>query len=286
MREVDQSRGPDSGWVSRLHHPRFTSSDGVRSYFNSILESTPDTVEDVIVEADGEWHTSDDRYASDGWRKTHKPALPLASPTPYPNHQATAHSPSAYIRSASTQEISQNSGDVVVLDSEEEDEGEVKRELSPSRPGQYSMNGLPGMQVIDLTAESDEENTTSRTLGVKRKAEADSASSPEEDIWKKSRIGEQPNTSTVTRSVNGNVNISTSGVFVSGSNRGARQYAMNSAPLQHRPPSTQFTPVTHVESSYTTSYYPQLSRVAAASSGPFGHQASHRAGYYSQYGNG
>jgi E3 SUMO-protein ligase PIAS1 len=176
--------------------------------------------------------------------------------------------------------MSQNSGDVVVLDSEEEDEGEVKRELSPSRP-----NGLLGMQVIDLTAESDEENTTSRTLGVKRKAEADSASSPE-DIWKKSRIGEQPNTSTVTRSVNGNVNISTSGVFVSGSNRGARQYAMNSAPLQHRPPSTQFTPVTHVGSSYTTSYYPQLSRVAAASSGPFGHQASHRAGYYSQYGNG
>jgi len=257
----------------------------VDGYFNSILESTPDTVEDVIVEADGEWHTSDDRYASDNWRKVHKPALPLASPTPHPNHQATSYSPIAHIRDASTQELSQNSGDVVVLDSEEEDEGEVKRELSPSRPEQSSMSGLPGMQVIDLTLESDEENATNRSLGVKRKADADSASSPE-DIWKKSRIGESPNASTVTRSVNGNVNISSSGVFVSGSNHGARRYAMNGAPLQHRSPSTQFTPVTHVGSQYPTSYYPQPSRVATASSGPFGHhQVSHRTGYYSQYGN-
>jgi E3 SUMO-protein ligase PIAS1 len=231
------------------------------------------------VEADGEWHTSDDRYASDNWRKAHKPALPLPSPTPHPNRQATSHSPSTHIRDVSTQ---QNLGDVVVLDSEDEDEGEVKRELSPSFPEQFSMSGLSGMQVIDLTLESDEEDETSPSLGAKRKAEADLAPSPE-DIWKKSRIGEPPNASTVTRSLNGNVNISTSGVFVSGSN--ARRFAMNGAPLQHRPPSTQFTPVSHVGPQYTT-FYPQPSRVGTASSGPFGHQASHRTGYYSQYGNG
>jgi len=262
----------------------------VDGYFNSILESTPDMVEDVIVEADGEWHTSDNKYASDTWRKAHKPALPLASPTPHLKREAPSSSPSAYIRDASTQRMSQNLGDVVVLDSEEEDEGEVKRELSPSLPGQSPMNGFPNTQVIDLTAESDEESETSRSFGAKRKADSDSVASSE-DVWKKSRIGEPPNTTTMTRAVNGNVNISTSGVLVSGSNNhGARRYAMNGTPLQHRPHSTQFAPVTHVGSSpYTTSIYrSHPSRVATASSGPFGHghQVSHRAGYYSQYGNG
>lgn len=240
------------------------------------------------MDADGEWHTSDDKYASDAWRKAHKPALPLSSPTPHLKRQATSSSPSAYIRDASTQGMSQKLGDVVVLDSEEEDEGEVKRELSPSLP-QSPMNGFPNTQVIDLTAESDEESTSSRSLGTKRKAETDSVASSE-DVWKKSRIGEPPNATTMTRAVNGNVNISTSGVLVSGSNNhGARRYAMNGTPLQHRPHSTQFAPVTHVGSPYTaTIYRSHPSRVATASSGPFGHghQVSHRAGYYSQYGNG
>ncbi|KAH9982666.1 PINIT domain-containing protein [Lactifluus volemus] len=125
----------------------------VDGYFNSILESTPDTVEDVIVEADGEWHTSDDRYASGAWKKNHKSALSLASPTPQPTNQATQ------------QRL------LSVMYSEEEDEGEVKRELSPSRPS--PMNGLLGTQVIDLTLESDEESVSGRSLGRKRKAEVD-----------------------------------------------------------------------------------------------------------------
>ncbi|KAI9512924.1 PINIT domain-containing protein [Russula earlei] len=156
----------------------------VDGYFNSILESTPDTVEDVIVEADGEWHTSDDRYASDIWKRTHQSGLPLASPTPHLKRQATSNSPSGHIRDASTQERSQKRGDVVVLDSEEEDEGEVKRELSPSRQERSPMGGFLATQVIDLTAESDDESASSRSLGMKRKAEAD-AVSPSEEVWKK-----------------------------------------------------------------------------------------------------
>jgi E3 SUMO-protein ligase PIAS1 len=244
------------------------------------------------VEADGEWHTSDDKYASDAWRQAHKRALPPPSPTPHLKRQATSSSPSAYIRDGSTQGLSQKLGDVVVLDSEEEDEGEVKRELSPSLLEQSPMNGFLNSQVIDLTAESDEESATSRSLGTKRKAEDDSVTSSE-DIWKKSRIGDSPNATTMTQAVNGNVNIPTSSVLVSGSNNhGARRYAMNTTPLQHRPHSTQFAPVTHVGSPYATATYrSHPSRMATASSGasgPFGHghQVSHRAGYYSQYGNG
>ena len=245
-------------------------------YFNSILESTPDTVEDVIVEADGEWHTSDDTYASDAWKKTHKPAPPQASPTPRLKHEAMSNSPSSHIREASTQEKSQRPGDVVVLDSEEEDEGEVKRELSPSHP---EMSGLFGTQVIDLTVESDDESASSRSLG-KRKAESDSVSGSGE-IWKKSRIGEPPNGTTV----NDNVEISTSGGLVSGINHGARRYAANGAPLQHRPHSTQFTTVTPAGPPFTTPYYSQPSRAGAPFPGSFGPQVSHRAGYYSQFGN-
>jgi E3 SUMO-protein ligase PIAS1 len=245
----------------------------VRRYFNSILESTPDTVEDVIVEADGEWHTSDDTYASDAWKKTHKPAPPLVSPAPRLKQEAPS-SPSSHIREASTQE-SQRQGDVVVLDSEEEDEGEVKRELSLSRP---EMRGLFGTQVIDLTVESDDESASIRSLG-KRKAESDSASASG-DVWKKSRIGELTNGTTV----NDNVDISTSGGLVSGINNGTRRYA-NGAPLQHRPHSTQFTPVPPAGPPFTAPYYSQPSRTGAPFPGSFGPQVSHRAGYYSQFGN-
>ena len=233
------------------------------------------------MEADGEWHTSDDKYASDAWKKTHNPGPPPAtgSPTPLPKYQGTSSSPSGQIRNASTQEKSQRSGDVVVLDSEEEDEGEVKRELSPSRAERIPMSG-PGTQVIDLTEESDDESASHRSLG-KRKAESDSVS-VSEDIWKKSRIGEPPSAT----NVNDNVNVSTSGGLVPGSSHGARRYAVNGAPLLHRPPShsTQFTPVTH-GSPFPTTYYAQHSRVAAPSSGSFGPQASHRPGYYPQFGN-
>jgi len=47
------------------------------SYFNSILESTPGTIMDAIVdsEVDGKWHTSDDTFASDTWRKMPKYTL-------------------------------------------------------------------------------------------------------------------------------------------------------------------------------------------------------------------
>lgn len=243
------------------------------------MESTPDAVDDVIVEADGEWHTSDDRYASDAWRKTHKPGPFPVSPTPHPKHPPPSNSPSGHIRDASNQDKSQRFGDVVILDSEEEDEGEVKRELSPSRAEQILTSGLSGAQVIDLTVESDDESADNRSLG-KRKADSDSAS---EDIWKKSRIGEPNATNT---NMNDNVNISTSGVLVSGS--GARRYAVNGAPapLSYRPPPgqnthTPFTPATYGP----TSYYTQSSRVGAPSPGSFGPQVSHRPGYYSQFGN-
>ena len=137
-------------------------------YFNSTLESTPDTVDDVIVEADSGWYMSDDRYSSGGWRNTRKPGPSSVSPTAHPKHPAPSNSPSGHIRDTSNQEKRQRSGDVVVLDSEEEDE-EVKRklELSSPRAKQILSNGLPGAQVIDLTVKSGGESVSNRSrVGV------------------------------------------------------------------------------------------------------------------------
>ncbi|KAJ9118181.1 hypothetical protein QFC22_004085 [Naganishia vaughanmartiniae] len=41
-------------------------------YFQSILAMCPDTVDEVIIEPDGEWHTEDQKYASPGWRQAQK----------------------------------------------------------------------------------------------------------------------------------------------------------------------------------------------------------------------
>ncbi|KAI9462377.1 PINIT domain-containing protein [Lactarius psammicola] len=249
----------------------------VDGYFNWILDNTPDTVEDVIVEANGEWHTSDDKYASPIWKGTHKPALPTASPSPYPKPPVGSTSPSDYVHNTSTQEKKQNSADVLVLDSEEEDEGEVKRELSPSRRERSLVNGLMSTQVIDLTIESDEESASVPSLEKKRKAEVDSVV-PAEEVWKKSRIGDSPNDATATRTGNnGNVNIPTADVLSHGGHQGARRF-VNGVSLPQRPPSHggQYTATPHAGSPYTTPYY-----------GSFGSQATaHRSGYYSQFGNG
>ncbi len=246
------------------------------------MDSTPDAVDDVIVEANGEWHTSDDKYASPTWKGTHKPAPPAASPAPYPKPPVESTSSSDYVHNTSTQEKKQSSGDVLVLDSEEEDEGEVKRELSPSRRERSLVNGLMSTQVIDLTIESDEENASVPSPEKKRKAEVDPVV-PTEEIWKKSRIGDSPSDATTTRTVNnGNVSVPTADVLGPGGHQGARRF-VNGIPLPQRPPShgSQYTATPHAGSPYTTPYY------GAGSTGSFGSQVTtHRTGYYSQFGNG
>lgn len=92
--------------------------------------------------------------------------------------------------------------EIVVLDSDDEDEeGQVKKELSPSfgsgssvmvPPSETpSLGGRSQSQadVIDLTLDSDDEDPppSSRTA-EKRKAPDDGIPSPTEQIWKKSRI--------------------------------------------------------------------------------------------------
>lgn len=159
-------------------------------YFDEILKDSPESVEDVIVESNGEWHTSNNKYGSATWRASH-PALvvPLHRPP------AVQRLPSKPPNSDANGQPRANTSQIVVLDSDDEDEGQVKRELSPSFASGSSVAGSsapqqPQESVIDLTLDSDSDESPPPRQNGKRKA-ADSnipSSSPTEQIWKKSKI--------------------------------------------------------------------------------------------------
>ncbi|KAI0322662.1 PINIT domain-containing protein [Amylostereum chailletii] len=230
----------------------------VDGYFDEILKATPESVEDVMVEADGEWHTSDDRYASASWKATHPPAPPATqSPAEEPAHSSASSSSSktlVNIPSASTGKEKSAAADVevFVLDSDDEDEGQVNRQLSPSYRSSVASfdHGPPDSQVIDLTLDSDDE--ADRAPSRKRKAV--DMESPSEQVWKKSRGDDLQGA--VVGTINGNVNTLASDPSASGSNYGGSPY-MNGTLSQRQssdpPPLPPF-------SSFATSYIMPYSR--------------------------
>ncbi|KAH8100657.1 PINIT domain-containing protein [Cristinia sonorae] len=176
----------------------------IDGYFDEIVKATPEEVEDVIVEPDGEWHSEDNAFGSDGWKATHATAeLALKS--------AKARSPTPVkpnIANLEKKRSLPSNAEIVILDSDDEDEGRVKRELSPS----YDRGGLgkkangsrtnvvsvpsrsktvDALDVIDLTLDSDDE---AQPIPPTRKRRADDveALSPTEVIWKKSRVESVP----------------------------------------------------------------------------------------------
>ncbi|KAI0048360.1 hypothetical protein FA95DRAFT_1558133 [Auriscalpium vulgare] len=254
----------------------------VDGYFDEILKNTSDEVDDVMVEADGEWHTSDDKFSSTGWRATHPPSSHAPSTPSTPRKSllpSPSHSPSGttLVNDGSVGSNGKDKGvdrnSVVILDdSDDEDEGRVKRELSPSRTHQ-SVDPVPSSQVIDLTLDSDDEEAPSQRTEIgKRKAVAVDSGSPTEQIWKKSRV-ESPPHPTVMRNVNGNVSTSASNPSTSGSDHGGRPYNMNGISSQHWPPAPQHMPYPPYDPPYTMPYYPDTSRSGS----------DHPRGTYSSY---
>jgi len=192
----------------------------VDGYFDQILRATPDDIEDVVVEADGEWHTADNDYGSDEWLAAHPPVK--KDPPPMQQRSPTPVKPSLAELNGKAKAIPDDA-EIVILDSddedEDEDEGRVKRELSPSNEGTQSQTaGLrtanasmatipPQTQqtdVIDLTLDSDDETSAPPPPSLppplpsslppiavpptkKRKADERDVLSPTETIWKKSR---------------------------------------------------------------------------------------------------
>ena len=141
-------------------------------------------MEDVIVEADGQWHTDDNKYGSAEWVAAHPPKMEPVKVAPV-RPQPKTHDSRGPDQSA------------IVVSDDEDDEGRVKRELSPTYdPGTSSNNtqhSTPGAgtqaahAVIDLTL-SDDESDPPAPPPSKRKPR--DSHSPMEPVWKKSRYGE------------------------------------------------------------------------------------------------
>jgi E3 SUMO-protein ligase PIAS1 len=143
------------------------------------------------VEPNGEWHTADNSYASTGWRANHPPPVSERPPSPQKFFPELSTKPAT----------DQNGNEIVVLDSDDEDEGRVKRELSPSfghdspvstnrsldrTSVQNSQSQRLGDDVIDLTLDSDDDEPPPPRRLEKRKT-VDGGMSPTEQIWKKGR---------------------------------------------------------------------------------------------------
>ena len=153
----------------------------------------------MIVEADGEWHTSDNKFASALWKATHAVIAKPASPS----------KPPPVARPAEDKGKGRSAEVLVLSDSEDEDEGVVKRELSPSNsrsldsipytpaphnPGPSQLAG----EVIDLTLSDEEDEPSPAPAPLPPRAykrTADSADLPDyhsTDHWKKSRPSVDP----------------------------------------------------------------------------------------------
>ncbi|OAX44238.1 hypothetical protein K503DRAFT_846682 [Rhizopogon vinicolor AM-OR11-026] len=174
----------------------------IDGYFDRILKDTPESVEDVIVESDGQWHTSDNKFGSASWMASH----PVTGPSK-PSPPSRGSSPASVDEEAAAKAHARKNVEILVLDSDDEDEGRVKQELSDSYPtnplsSPTSNLVLPttarqprGGDVIDLTADSDDEEPqpppVPRSSLEKRKAPS-GAPSPTEQIWKKSRVDSVP----------------------------------------------------------------------------------------------
>lgn len=176
-------------------------------YFDEILQATPESVEDVMVEADGQWHTVDNKYGSADWKAAHPLPEKLSSPSkslPPPKQSPSCPPADAKDTGQSNGKGKAPSHEIFVLDSDDdEDEGRVKRELSPSyaSSANQSFEGtLPPMSqslsradtsVIDLTLdESDEDDEPLPTVYGKRRAADAELDSPNatDQIWKKGRV--------------------------------------------------------------------------------------------------
>lgn len=189
-------------------------------YFDQILKETSEDVDDVVVENDGQWHTSDDKFASPEWRATH----PVVASHHYSPPREM--SPASVDEEADAKVQTKKQVEILVLDSDDEDEGRVKRELSISHsvgsnsvPKLVSQHPMPIAQeshqedVIDLTADSEDEQPRSQSLSqrqsqsqplrpsVEKRKAPSGAPSPTEQIWKKSRADAVTNSHPVTNTL-------------------------------------------------------------------------------------
>ncbi|ELU41525.1 zf-MIZ domain-containing protein [Rhizoctonia solani AG-1 IA] len=180
-------------------------------YFDDILKCTPDIVEDVIVEANGEWHTEDDKFGSPAWVST------VASrPRPVEKEKKVKAEPDTRaFMDSSAEVVKPKTEEYLVVDSDDDDD-DMPLPKAPSRsippPRATSSRPQPQVQaaVIDLTLSSDDEGDdlppppastasspaqsappaqiSENTGGSFKRKERSPASQPQDVSWKRHRV--------------------------------------------------------------------------------------------------
>ncbi|EJU01896.1 hypothetical protein DACRYDRAFT_79580 [Dacryopinax primogenitus] len=150
----------------------------VDGYFDSILRATPDSVDDVIMEADGEWHTSDNKYGSEGWKALRRVSLNPSTPARIEMQHDTMPGSGQHLPSPA---------EIFVIESDDDDDdSQIRHEISPpgrQRSISYPASGSPtrirssNQTVIDLTL-SDDEISPPPAVRTKRPAVRDVSPSP------------------------------------------------------------------------------------------------------------
>lgn len=106
------------------------------SFFQSILTACPEDVEEVIVEADGEWHTEDSKYGSASWMANRPKEAPSvkASPAPFSRKQSSTVEPPDRKPNGDGADpnVKKKEPEVFVLDDDDTDDGDVP--LAKSNP--------------------------------------------------------------------------------------------------------------------------------------------------------
>lgn len=151
----------------------------------------PDSIEDVIVEADGEWHTADNRYGSPVWRAKNSVIIPAQMLKKEESPPPVKLEPEVGMSKLNGQQKT----DVSYILLSDDDEDEVQKELSTSYSADHSMNSTPqrpgqdkAPNVIDLTLDSDDDEPAPAQSGKRKMTEAAlGPTSPTEPIWKKGR---------------------------------------------------------------------------------------------------
>ncbi|KAF8742178.1 PINIT domain, partial [Rhizoctonia solani] len=181
------------------------------AYFDDILKCTPDIVEDVIVEANGEWHTEDDKFGSPAWVST------VASrPRPVEKEKKVKAEPDTRtFMDSSAEVVKPKTEEYLVVDSDDDDD-DMPLPKAPSRsippPRATSSRPQPQVQaaVIDLTLSSDDEGDdlppppastasspaqsappaqiSENTGGSFKRKERSPASQPQDVSWKRHRV--------------------------------------------------------------------------------------------------
>lgn len=215
------------------------------------------------MEADGQWHSSDNNYGSAQWKVAHvssKAPTPLkpASPSKRRSRSPAKLMPKGVHDVVGENNLRPSDAEIVVLDSDDEDEGRVKRELSPSYeshvPSSINLSQVsqpPRSQtqdtdVIDLTLDSDEEDSPPPTR--KRKNIEGDVPSPTEPIWKKSRTNGAAQSSSP-----GSSNSGPSSAYMNGSRHLAPppRHATNGPSLSMPPYISSYNPGAQAYSGYS-----------------------------------